>query len=346
MSRAKPLPWSQVPRAAWEMVVAHVPLPWPREVAIADLRWWLNADHEMVDGHHVGTGKLPGRRQLEKRWGWTEWHVRDLLRDEEEWRPEPRHTPATPQPLPRETPATPQRDTAQRHTSRESTPATPREPQRETPPASTRAFDLDRRQQTSDPDQSQSARAGRAEVVASVLSGWLALRGISAKERATWEAGGEAFLRQLRKAVDSERSVGALGLPDLRAGIALALARHDARAPEREPEPDEPATEPEAWPEAVAGDVDEPHAGDELEADAPSDDAADATDRLWSTLQASQVAPAWARSWSRPDVARRLRPAWKGAAIEVEPPSSPAGMRYLAMVADAYGLKLVWRNAA
>jgi hypothetical protein len=332
--------WFRCPASAWPSIIEAVRAarPLERDEAIADLRWQLDQ-----------RGDVESRRALAKRWGWSEWATRELLASEHDWRVDVRPVAAQVHPTGR--PSTAHPGTGETATSREIRPPAAHPPPADLPAASTRAVDPDFRQQTSDSDQSQSeARAVRAEAVASVLAGWLARRRLSDDERSIWEAGGEAFLRRLRKSVDSERSLGALGLPDLRAGIALALARHDARPPEpepeREPEPDEPATEPEAWPEAVAGDVDEPHAGDDLEADAPSDDAADATDRLWSTLQASQVAPAWARSWSRPDVARRLRPAWKGAAIEVEPPSSPAGMRYLAMVADAYGLKLVWRNAA
>jgi hypothetical protein len=187
-----------------------------------------------------------------------------------------------------------------------------------------------------------------------VLTGWLAERGISDEERATWEACGETFLRRLRKAVDGQRHVGALGLPDLRQGVRLALARHDERS----------AAVPGAQTVTAAStEVASPYAdfpledGEPFDVDGhsvsirePAENAVERArlesdaDRLCDVLQRSEVAPAWSRSWTVADVARRLRPEWCGAAVVVDPPSTPVGVRNLQRVAEAANVRLQWRT--
>jgi pilus assembly protein CpaF len=72
--------FNRVSPEAWEMVVEHCPKPWPREVAIADLEHHRSATHRGV--------RFPGRPALMARWGWSEWAVRDLVRNSLRMRPD------------------------------------------------------------------------------------------------------------------------------------------------------------------------------------------------------------------------------------------------------------------
>ncbi|MEQ1568815.1 MAG: hypothetical protein ABMA64_24470, partial [Myxococcota bacterium] len=53
--------------------VAYLPSPWPREGALVDLRY------------HTAEGRIPGRRALAERWGWSTTDVRELLDDRAAW---------------------------------------------------------------------------------------------------------------------------------------------------------------------------------------------------------------------------------------------------------------------
>lgn len=48
--------------------------PWPRSAAVFDLRW-----------HYDRDGRVPGRRALRERWGWTDRQARGLLADTDAW---------------------------------------------------------------------------------------------------------------------------------------------------------------------------------------------------------------------------------------------------------------------
>ena len=68
--------------SAWQTaaeLLAEVGTRFPREVAEMDLRC-------MADQVRVGRlGRVPSRRKLMARWGWTDHEVRSLLRDEPSW---------------------------------------------------------------------------------------------------------------------------------------------------------------------------------------------------------------------------------------------------------------------
>ncbi len=66
--------WIQFLADWWPAVADHLPQPWPDEAACFDLRWHLDQG-----------GRVPSRRVLSRRWGWTEHRVRARLRDEESW---------------------------------------------------------------------------------------------------------------------------------------------------------------------------------------------------------------------------------------------------------------------
>jgi hypothetical protein len=53
---------------AWPFVVEMMKGSWPDEVIAADLRWWETQ------------GQRPGRPTLAKRWGVTDWHVKQQLK--------------------------------------------------------------------------------------------------------------------------------------------------------------------------------------------------------------------------------------------------------------------------
>lgn len=66
--------WVAFDADGWPEVAASLPHPWPESAALFDLRW-----------HARTTGVLPGRERLRRRWGWTDWKVKVLLRDDTRW---------------------------------------------------------------------------------------------------------------------------------------------------------------------------------------------------------------------------------------------------------------------
>jgi len=81
MSKA---PFFAVDPRWWPDIAAELPLPWTESAVLADLRW-----HE--DQVWAGLMSMPGARKLSKRWGWTHWQARQVLKAEESWRDG--HTP-------------------------------------------------------------------------------------------------------------------------------------------------------------------------------------------------------------------------------------------------------------
>src|SRR5690606_14029453 len=74
-ARMKPLAWwTPMDWHGWEAIASVIPKPWPREAAAFDLR-------QMADDEAIR-----GRPALGVRWGWSDWSVRSLLRDESAWR--------------------------------------------------------------------------------------------------------------------------------------------------------------------------------------------------------------------------------------------------------------------
>jgi hypothetical protein len=73
--------WERMEADWWEVIADTLTAagePWPREAVLMDLRWWAGQEH-------MGTRKRPGRPTLRKRWGWTDKHVRNVLKAEDEW---------------------------------------------------------------------------------------------------------------------------------------------------------------------------------------------------------------------------------------------------------------------
>lgn len=64
--------------AGWPFVAEALAKPWPREAVLFDLRWW-------ADRVRLGLESWPGRPTLARRWGWTDWQSKQVLRGEEQW---------------------------------------------------------------------------------------------------------------------------------------------------------------------------------------------------------------------------------------------------------------------
>ena len=87
--------WSRIEDPAWEAVAAHLPRPWPQQVCLHDLRWWVGRARASR-----GRLRLPGRAALALRWGVTDWQVRVLLRQRDRWEDPWWRDPAPPAPPP------------------------------------------------------------------------------------------------------------------------------------------------------------------------------------------------------------------------------------------------------
>lgn len=66
--------WVPVQADWWRATAEALPRPWKDETACIDLRWWVDQD-----------GKVPSRRVLADRWGWSDGRVRGLLRTPARW---------------------------------------------------------------------------------------------------------------------------------------------------------------------------------------------------------------------------------------------------------------------
>lgn len=75
----KTAPWLPIDSAWWPNIAIELPLPWTREAVMMDLRWW-------IDQERMGRRKRPGRPALCKRWGWSDWQARSLMKDEAAWK--------------------------------------------------------------------------------------------------------------------------------------------------------------------------------------------------------------------------------------------------------------------
>ena len=67
----------------WPAIRATIPQPWPESAAQMDLRWHADRATAREGWRPL---KFPGRPQLAKEWGWTDWAVKQLLRADESWR--------------------------------------------------------------------------------------------------------------------------------------------------------------------------------------------------------------------------------------------------------------------
>ena len=86
--------WDACPASWWIEIAATLTaagLTWPRPACLQDMRFW---DGQVRAGFRKS---VPSRRQLARRWHWTDWRVRDLLRTED-WKE--RRTSAPPKNLP------------------------------------------------------------------------------------------------------------------------------------------------------------------------------------------------------------------------------------------------------
>jgi hypothetical protein len=110
--------WVRFESDAWPMVADALSKPWPKEAAAFDLRW-----------HQDRKGSLNGRPYYRERWGWTDWAVKSLFRDEATWS-DPLRQPTASRP-----PADRQR-TASRKTGKPTQSPESRQPTASEPPAS------------------------------------------------------------------------------------------------------------------------------------------------------------------------------------------------------------------
>ena len=109
--------WVPFDLDGWPEVAAALPLPWPQSAAAFDLRWHTAQE---------GGGEVPyGKRFWMKRWGWTDWGVRALLR-REGWR-DPIHPLSTQDP-PKIHPRTTQDPPAAGRTKRTNRPPSTQDP--------------------------------------------------------------------------------------------------------------------------------------------------------------------------------------------------------------------------
>lgn len=69
--------WDRVEASAWEVIAKCLPLPWPEEAMIQDVRFWKGQERVTK-----GRVQLPGRPTLAKRWGCTDWQVKAILKGE------------------------------------------------------------------------------------------------------------------------------------------------------------------------------------------------------------------------------------------------------------------------
>lgn len=79
--------WIPCPADGWPEIAEGLAKPWPRAAAITDLRWWVDrAAFELGTKNHAELqDRIPGRVVLCRRWGWSDWSVRSLLRDHAAW---------------------------------------------------------------------------------------------------------------------------------------------------------------------------------------------------------------------------------------------------------------------
>ena len=70
--------WFPFDDDAWEAITWAIAKPWPSPAAAMDLRWWQ-------DRSRRGRGPRPGRVELARRWGWTDWGVKCALKEADEW---------------------------------------------------------------------------------------------------------------------------------------------------------------------------------------------------------------------------------------------------------------------
>ena len=142
--------WFRVEADSWPEVADALAKPWPRGAALIDLRWF-------ADRERVGAGRFPSRRQLVRRWGWTDHHVRSLLRSD--WRdPHARNLPEISQESPKNLPEISQPDAARLGSTGENLPEISQKSPKDLPEISTRASITQTQTQNTDDLASEAAR--------------------------------------------------------------------------------------------------------------------------------------------------------------------------------------------
>lgn len=76
--RSKRSAWIQMDVDSWELMTELLPDVWAEWAVFQDLRYWQN-------GEKMGWLKRPSRRQLQSRWGWSDWATRQALKSEDKW---------------------------------------------------------------------------------------------------------------------------------------------------------------------------------------------------------------------------------------------------------------------
>ena len=146
--------WEKIPRDAWAVTVEQLPKPWPRE----------SAEFDLVFHHAGGHGRIPSRRKLMERWGWSERAVRSTVRGfAVEMGLLTPAAPTVPQQCPKVAPTAPQPDKVEPTVSSADAPKAPQQCPKAAPEMSTGAVekDLDKdidKDTTSNPDGSDGAQ--------------------------------------------------------------------------------------------------------------------------------------------------------------------------------------------
>ena len=85
----KTRPWTRIDSHWWPDIVEAICGEWPESAALMDLRW--HADRLQ----QKRIKRIPGRAFFAARWEWSDWRVRQMMRNEAEWMT---HSPAHLQP--------------------------------------------------------------------------------------------------------------------------------------------------------------------------------------------------------------------------------------------------------
>ena len=132
----KPNPWIPLDVGSWELITDLFPPVWSEWAVYQDLRYWDNSER-------MGWKKMPSRRRLQSRWGWSDWNTRQALKSEDKWRTSqlpPKDLPTTSQKPPKNSTQIPE-------IRKEILPTTSQLPPKDLPTPSTRA-ELNNQQQT------------------------------------------------------------------------------------------------------------------------------------------------------------------------------------------------------
>lgn len=144
--------WIQLDVDSWELMTELLPDVWAEWAVFQDLRYWQN-------GEKMGWLKRPSRRQLQSRWGWSDWATRQALKSEDKWGTSqlpPNSLPKTSQDQPRNSTQIPE--------ITKSTNPTPSQDQPKTNPTPSPRAELKNKQQRTKNKESNKRPKGLCQV--------------------------------------------------------------------------------------------------------------------------------------------------------------------------------------